>query len=127
MGDLSSLALSYNSVDLKIECIACGISADGLLTSSDLNKKKFKQMYKHVRLTLARVRCFAIFASGGGGGMRPPLAIPNEASRRRASRKKTLDCSPRVLAIGYIIFGHKSIVDPVMAGQIPNYRKFHFF
>ena len=36
--------------------------------------------------------------------------------RRRASRKRPADCSCRVLAIGGIIFGPRSLFDPVMAG-----------
>ena len=55
-------------------------------------------------LTLARFLYFATFASGGGRGLvRPPWRF--ETKGRRAYRKKTADCSRRVLAIGGAIFG----------------------
>ena len=77
-------------------------------------------------LTLARKRCFATFAGVGGGvGATPPWRF--QTKRRRASRKRPADCSRRVLAIGGIIFGPRSIFDPVMAGQRSNFRKFHDF
>ena len=76
-------------------------------------------------LTLARIPCFATFAGVGGGLVQPPLAFPNE--RRGASRKRAADCARRVLAIGGIIVGPRSIFDPVMAGQRSNFRKFHDF
>ena len=77
-------------------------------------------------LTLARKPCFATFAGVGGGGVRPPL-WRFQTKRRRASRKRPEDCSRRVLAIGGIIFGPRSIFDPAMAGQMSNFRKFHDF
>ena len=77
-------------------------------------------------LTLARKRCFATFAGVGGGvGATPPWRF--QTKRRRASRKRPADCSRGVLAIGGIIFGPRSILDPVMAGQRSNFRKFHDF
>ena len=76
--------------------------------------------------TLARKRCFATFAGVGGGLVRPP-PWRFQTKRRRASRKRPADCSRRVLAIGGIIFGPRSIFDPVMAGQRSNFRKFHDF
>ena len=50
-----------------------------------------------------------------------------QTKRRRASRKRPADCSRRVLAIGCIIFGLRSIFDPVMAGQRSNFRNFYDF
>ena len=78
-------------------------------------------------LTLARIRCFATFGRTGGGGVgaTPPWRF--QMKRRRASRKRPADCSRRVLAIGCIIFGPRSIFDPVMAGQRSNFRKFYDF
>ena len=76
-------------------------------------------------LTLARKPCFATFAGVGGGWCDPPWRF--QTKRRRASRKRPADCSRRVLAIGGIIFGTRSIFDPVMAGQRSNFRKFHDF
>ena len=77
-------------------------------------------------LILARKPCFATFAGVGGGvGATPPWRF--QTKRRRASRKRPVDCSRRVLAIGDIIFGPRSIFDPVMAGQRSNFRKFHDF
>ena len=76
-------------------------------------------------LTLARKRCFATFAGVGGVGATPSWHF--QTKRRRASRKRPADCSRRVLAIGGIIFGPRSIFDPVMAGQRSNFRKFHDF
>ena len=79
-------------------------------------------------LTLARKRCFATFAGvGGGGGWCDPPPWRFQTKRRRASRKRPADCFRRVLAIGGIIFGPRSIFDPVMAGQRSNFRKFHDF
>ena len=78
-------------------------------------------------LTLARKRCFATFAGvgGGGGWCDPPWRF--QTKRRKASRKRPSDCARRVLAIGGIIFGPRSIFDPVMAGQRSNFRKFRDF
>ena len=72
---------------------------------------------RYVLLTLARKRCFATFAGVGGLGVgaTPPWRF--QTKRRRASRKRPADCARRVLAIGGIIFGPRSIFDPVMAGQ----------
>ena len=78
-------------------------------------------------LTLARKPCFATFAGVGGGGWCDPPPWRFQTKRRRASRKRPADCSRRVLAIGGIIFGPRSIFDPVMAGQMSNFRKFHYF
>ena len=80
-----------------------------------------------VYLTLARKPCFATFAGVGGGGLvtTPPWRF--QTKRCRASRKRPADCSRRVLAIGGIIFGPRSIFDTVMAGQRSNFRKFHDF
>ena len=50
-------------------------------------------------LTLARFPYFATFASRGGRGATPPHSR-FETKLRRAKRKKTADCSRRVLAIG---------------------------
>ena len=90
----------------------------------------YNSQYKSVLfghpLALARKRCFATFAGVGGGvGATPPWRF--QTKRRRASRKRPADCSRRVLAIGGIIFGPRSIFDPVMAGQRSNFRKFHEF
>ena len=78
-------------------------------------------------LTLARKRCFATFAGVGGGGLVRPAPWRFQTKRRRPSRKRPADCSRRVLAIGGIIFGPRSIFDPAMAGQRSNFRKFHDF
>ena len=78
-------------------------------------------------LTLARKPCFATFAGVGGGVGATPPPWRFQTKRRRASRKRPADCSRRVLAIGGIIFGPRSIFDPVMAGQRSNFRKFHVF
>ena len=86
----------------------------------------FIVVYIFVCLTLARKRRFATFAGVGGGLVRPPPWC-FQTKRRRASRKRPADCSRRVLAIGGIIFGPRSIFDPVMAGQRSNFRKFHDF
>ena len=54
--------------------------------------------------------------AGGGGSMRPPWR--RETKRRSASRKRPIDCSRRVLAIGGIFFDPRwSTFDLVMAGQ----------
>ena len=63
------------------------------------------------RLILARTRCFATLP-GRGGGVQPPWRF--QTKRRRALRKRPADSSCRVLAIGGIIFGPRSIFDPVM-------------
>ena len=77
-------------------------------------------------LTLARKSCFATLAGvEGGGGCDLPWRF--QTKRRRASRKRPADCPRRVLAIGGIIFGPRSIFDPVMAGRRTNFRKFHDF
>ena len=62
---------------------------------------------------------------GGGGLVRPPWLF--QTKRRRASRKRPADCSRRLLAIGGIIFGPRSIFDQLMAGQRSNFRKFYDF
>ena len=50
---------------------------------------------------------------GWGVGATPPWRF--QTKRRRASRKRPADCSRRALAIVGIIFGPRSIFDPVMA------------
>ena len=62
---------------------------------------------------------------GGGGWCDPPWRF--QTKRRRAWRKRPVDCSRRVLAIGGIIFGPRSIFDPVMAGQRSFFWKFYDF
>ena len=57
--------------------------------------------------------------------MRPPWRF--QTKRRRALRKRPADCARSVLAIGGIIFRPRSILDPVMAGQRSNFRKFSDF
>ena len=52
---------------------------------------------------------------GGGGSMRPNWRF--ETKRRSASRKRPIDCSRRVLAIGGIFFEPRSTFDLVIAGQ----------
>ena len=47
--------------------------------------------------------------------MRPPSRF--ETKRRSASRKRPVDCSRRVLAIGGIFFDPRSTFHLVMAGQ----------
>ena len=79
---------------------------------------------RHISSTLASKRCFATFA-GVGGGCDPPWCF--QTKRRRASRKRPADCARRVLAFGGIIFGPRSIFDPVMAGQMSNFRKILWF
>ena len=59
-------------------------------------------------------RAFSI-TSPGRGGMRPPWRF--EIKRRSASRKRSIDCSQRVLAIGGIFFYPRSTFDLVMAGH----------
>ena len=78
-------------------------------------------------LTVARIRCFATFGRhrGGGGWCDPPWRFPTK--RRRASRNRPSECSRRLLAIGGIIFGPRSIFDPVIAGQVSNFRKLYDF
>ena len=71
-----------------------------------------------VPLTLARIRCFTTF--GRTGGCDPPPFW-------RFSRLVYSRLAYRVLAIGGIIFGPRSIFDPVMAGQRSNFRKFYDF
>ena len=56
--------------------------------------------------------------------MRPP-PWRFQTKHRRASRKRPPDCSRRVLTIGSIMFGSRSIFDPVMTDQRSNFRKFH--
>ena len=68
---------------------------------------------------------FATFGRTGGGATPPPWCF--QTKRRRTSRKRPADCSRRVLAIGGIIFGPRSIFDPVMAGQRSIFRKFYDF
>ena len=63
----------------------------------------------------------------GEGCDPPPLGVSFQTKCRRASRKRPADCSRGVLAIGGIIFGPRSIFDPVMAGQMSNFREFHDF
>ena len=100
------------------------------LQNNDKWREKWLILARHVIiwsfLTLARKRCFATFAGVGGGGVGatpPPWRF--QTKRRWASRKRPADCS--LLAIGGIIFGPRSIFDPVMAGQRSNFRKFHDF
>ena len=62
-----------------------------------------------------------------GGGWCDPPPWRFQTKRRRALQKRPADCSRRVLAIGGIMFGPRSIFDPVMAGQRSNFRKFHDF
>ena len=50
-----------------------------------------------------------------------------QTKRRRASWKCPADCAWRVLTIGGIIFGPRSIFDPVMIGQRSNFHKCHDF
>ena len=58
--------------------------------------------------------------------MRPPWRF--ETKRRSASRKKkTIDCSRRVLAIGGIFFDPRSTFDLVMAGQRSIFGKIDVF
>ena len=76
-------------------------------------------------LFYTRTPCFATFAGAGGVVCDPP-AFPNGTSKSFAE-KKTVDCPRRVLAIGGISFGPRSIFDPVMTGQRSNFRKFHDF
>ena len=49
--------------------------------------------------------------------MRPPPPWRFQTKRRRVSRKRPADCARRVLAIGGIIFGPRSIFDPCMTDQ----------
>ena len=58
--------------------------------------------------------------------MRHPLGV-SKRSVVELSGKRPADCSRRVIAIGGIIFGPRSIFDPVMAGQRSNFRKFYDF
>ena len=60
-----------------------------------------------------------------GGGATPPWLF--QTMRRRASRKGPADGTRRLLAIDGIIVGPRSIFDPVMAGQMSSFRKFHDF
>ena len=62
----------------------------------------------------------------GGGSMRPPPRA-FETKGRRALRKKSADCSRRVLAIGGAFFNHMSIFDPVIRGRSSNFRKIENF
>ena len=57
---------------------------------------------------------FRHLRSDRGGGCDPSWRF--QTKRRRASRKRPADCSRRVLAIGGIMFGPRSIFHPVMAG-----------
>ena len=59
------------------------------------------------------------------GGLARPPPWRFQTKRGRASRKRPADCSRRVIAIGGIIFGPRSIFDPVMAGQRSNFRKLY--
>ena len=75
-------------------------------------------------LTLARKPCFATFAGVGGWGGATPLGVSKPSVielREKTSRFR------RVLAICGIIFGFRSMFDPVMTGQRSNFRKFHDF
>ena len=70
--------------------------------------------------------------------MRPPLGVSKRSVVELRGKEQQIalaysrlvvraaDCA-RVLAIGGIIFGPRSIFDPVMAGQRSNFRKFHDF
>ena len=89
-------------------------------------KNNAKMCLRTNALALARKRRFATFAGVGGGWCDPP-PWRFQTKRRRASRKRPADCARRVLAIGGIIFGPRSIFDPVMAGQRSNFRKFRDF
>ena len=68
---------------------------------------------------------FRRFRPAGRGLVRPPWRF--QTKRRRASRKRPADCSPRVFVIGGIIFGPRSIFDLVMIDQRSNFREFHDF
>ena len=98
------------------------VSSNKILPASGM----FGAQHTMYILTLARKPCFATFAGVGGVGATPP-PWRFQTKRRRASRKRAADCARRVLAIGGIIFGPRSIFDPVMAGQRSNFRKFHYF
>ena len=61
-------------------------------------------------------RPFSITRPGRGGSHRPPWRF--ETKRRSASRKRPIDCSRRVLAIGGIFFFYpRSTFDLVMGGK----------
>ena len=61
-------------------------------------------------------RAFSITRPGrGGGGCDPRWRF--ETKRRSTSRKRPIDCSRQVLAIGGIFFYPRSTFDLVMAGQ----------
>ena len=79
-------------------------------------------------LTLARKPCFATFAGVGWWWCDPPLGVSKRSVvELRGKDQRPADFSRRVLAIGGIIFGPRSIFDPVMTGQRSNFRKFHEF
>ena len=80
-----------------------------------------------IGLTLARKRCFATFAGAGGGGLvrPPPLGVSKRSVVELRGKDQQIALSE--YAISGIIFGPRSIFDPVMAGQRSNFRKFHDF
>ena len=85
-----------------------------------------KEMCKYINPRPETVFCHLCRCRGGGGGWcDPPWCF--QTKRRRASQKRPADCARRVLAIGGIIFGPRSIFDPVVAGHRSSFRKFRDF
>ena len=84
----------------------------------------FRSIYA---LTLAQISYFAIFASRGrrrAGAPPPPLRF--ETKRCRAYRKKTTDCTRRLLAIGvrfFILGQYLTQIWVKVQGQVSNSRE----
>ena len=75
-------------------------------------------------LTLARIRCFATFGRTGGLVGATPLGVSIRSVVELSGKDQQIALA---LAIGGIVFGPRSIFDPVMAGQRSNFRKFYDF
>ena len=76
--------------------------------------------------TLARTRCFATFARTGGGGGATSLGVSKRSVVELRGKNQQIALS-EVLAIGGIIFGPRTIFDPVMAGQSQIFGNFMIF
>ena len=80
-------------------------------------------------LTLARIQCFATFASGEGGGGAGATRWRFQTKRRRVSRKNQQDAlAEYLLAIGRLCFARRSIFDLFITGQRTVFaKKSNFF
>ena len=70
---------------------------------------------------------FRHLRSDRGGGATHPLGVSKRSVVELSGKDQQIAFAEKVLAIGGIIFGSRSICDPVMTGQRSNFRKFYDF